>query len=149
MPFDQDTDDPSSSMQPDWPKHICLSTWSGVIAKLSKLVHLIEMRKIDCFGESRLVLHLAHHHYCYHCCCYYCYYYSYYDVDAGLMLVLLYGREGWFAPLIRATGFNIVFAFPGPRHLSLPLRQGILQSPCWSAHQVRAWRRLVRNSQSD
>lgn len=32
---------------------------------------------------------------------------------AGLMLVLLYGREGWFAPLIRATGFNIVFAFPG------------------------------------
>lgn len=33
--------------------------------------------------------------------------------SAGLMLVLLYGREGWFAPLIRATGFNIVFAFPG------------------------------------
>ena len=29
------------------------------------------------------------------------------------MLVLLYGREGWFAPLIRASGFNIVFAFPG------------------------------------
>ncbi|KAL3151528.1 Sulfate permease 2, chloroplastic [Trebouxia sp. C0009 RCD-2024] len=34
-------------------------------------------------------------------------------VVTGLMLVLLYGREGWFAPLIRATGFNIVFAFPG------------------------------------
>ena len=32
---------------------------------------------------------------------------------AGLMLVLLYGRSGWFAPVIRATGFNIVFAFPG------------------------------------
>jgi hypothetical protein len=32
---------------------------------------------------------------------------------AGLMLVLLYGREGWFAPAIRASGFNIVFAFPG------------------------------------
>jgi len=31
------------------------------------------------------------------------------------MLVLLYGRSGWFAPVIRATGFNIVFAFPGPR----------------------------------
>ena len=31
----------------------------------------------------------------------------------GLMLVLLYGRNGWFAPVIRATGFNIVFAFPG------------------------------------
>lgn len=32
---------------------------------------------------------------------------------AGLMLVLLYGREGWFAPIIRASGYNIVFAFPG------------------------------------
>jgi len=38
-------------------------------------------------------------------------------VHAGLMLVLLYGREGWFAPLIRATGFNIVFAFPGQRQV--------------------------------
>lgn len=34
-------------------------------------------------------------------------------LHAGLMLVLLYGREGWFAPVIRATGFNVVFAFPG------------------------------------
>ncbi|KAK9802871.1 hypothetical protein WJX72_005974 [[Myrmecia] bisecta] len=34
-------------------------------------------------------------------------------VVTGLMLVLLYGRNGWFAPIIRATGFNIVFAFPG------------------------------------
>ena len=32
---------------------------------------------------------------------------------AGLMLVLLYGREGWFAPVLQATGFRIVFAFPG------------------------------------
>jgi hypothetical protein len=32
---------------------------------------------------------------------------------AGLMLVLLYGREGLFAPVLRATGFKIVFAFPG------------------------------------
>lgn len=37
----------------------------------------------------------------------------------GLMLVLLYGREGWFAPVIRATGFNIVFAFPGMHHIFL------------------------------
>ena len=29
------------------------------------------------------------------------------------MLVLLYGREGWFAPVIRASGYNVVFAFPG------------------------------------
>ncbi|KAK9863847.1 hypothetical protein WJX84_011470 [Apatococcus fuscideae] len=34
-------------------------------------------------------------------------------VVAGLMLTLLYGRNGWFAPLIRATNFPIVFAFPG------------------------------------
>lgn len=34
-------------------------------------------------------------------------------VVTGLMLVLLYGREGLFAPILRATGFNIVFAFPG------------------------------------
>lgn len=37
---------------------------------------------------------------------------------AGLMLVLLYGREGWFAPILRATNFNIVFAFPGAAHLT-------------------------------
>ncbi|KAK9834381.1 hypothetical protein WJX74_000237 [Apatococcus lobatus] len=34
-------------------------------------------------------------------------------VVAGLMLTLLYGRNGWFAPIIRATNFPIVFAFPG------------------------------------
>eukprot|EP01025_Chloroclados_australasicus_P033857 TRINITY_DN3463_c0_g1_i1.p1 TRINITY_DN3463_c0_g1~~TRINITY_DN3463_c0_g1_i1.p1 ORF type:complete len:400 (+),score=37.77 TRINITY_DN3463_c0_g1_i1:182-1201(+) len=34
-------------------------------------------------------------------------------VVVGLMFVLLYGREGWFAPLIRQSGFEIVFAFPG------------------------------------
>ena len=39
---------------------------------------------------------------------------SHFVTPAGLMLVLLYGREGWFAPILRATGFNIVFAFPGP-----------------------------------
>ncbi|GMH45919.1 hypothetical protein BSKO_13882 [Bryopsis sp. KO-2023] len=34
-------------------------------------------------------------------------------VVVGLMLVLLYGREGLFAPILRQFGFNIVFAFPG------------------------------------
>ncbi|CAL5228594.1 g11755 [Coccomyxa viridis] len=34
-------------------------------------------------------------------------------VVTGLMLVLLYGREGWFSPVLRAAGFNVVFAFPG------------------------------------
>jgi len=27
--------------------------------------------------------------------------------------VLLYGRNGWFAPALNALGFNVVFAFPG------------------------------------
>lgn len=34
-------------------------------------------------------------------------------VVTGLMLVLLYGRNGWFAPALSALGFNVVFAFPG------------------------------------
>lgn len=34
-------------------------------------------------------------------------------VVTGLMLVLLYGRNGWFAPALNAMGFNVVFAFPG------------------------------------
>ena len=63
--------------------------------------------------------HGSYHYRCHsHCHCHY-------DVHAGLMLVLLYGREGWFAPLIRATGFNIVFAFPGQPQVPLPFRQGI------------------------
>lgn len=34
-------------------------------------------------------------------------------VIVGLMLILLYGREGIFAPVLRHYGLNIVFAFPG------------------------------------
>lgn len=34
-------------------------------------------------------------------------------VVVGLMLVLLYGRDGLFAPLLEKFGFNVVFAFPG------------------------------------
>eukprot|EP00899_Mesostigma_viride_P018171 jgi/Mesvir1/26355/Mv22527-RA.1 len=34
-------------------------------------------------------------------------------VVTGLMLVLLYGRGGWFAPLLRATDTQVVFALPG------------------------------------
>jgi ABC-type sulfate transport system permease subunit len=29
------------------------------------------------------------------------------------MLMLLYGRAGWFAQAIAENGWNIVFAFPG------------------------------------
>jgi sulfate/thiosulfate transport system permease protein len=34
-------------------------------------------------------------------------------VVAGLMLVLLYGRNGWFGPLLQAADIRIIFAFPG------------------------------------
>jgi sulfate/thiosulfate transport system permease protein len=34
-------------------------------------------------------------------------------VVAGLMLVLLYGRQGWFGGWLQEHGINIIFAFPG------------------------------------
>jgi sulfate transport system permease protein len=34
-------------------------------------------------------------------------------VVAGLMLVLLYGRNGWFGPLLNASDIKIIFAVPG------------------------------------
>ncbi|MEH2389872.1 MAG: sulfate ABC transporter permease subunit CysW [Nostoc sp.] len=34
-------------------------------------------------------------------------------VVAGLMLVLLYGRNGWFGPWLQAHDIKIIFAFPG------------------------------------
>lgn len=34
-------------------------------------------------------------------------------VIAGFMLILLFGRTGWFAPLIDAMGLKVVFALPG------------------------------------
>ena len=34
-------------------------------------------------------------------------------VMTGLMFVLLYGRTGMFAPLLKKFGFNIIFALPG------------------------------------
>jgi sulfate/thiosulfate transport system permease protein len=34
-------------------------------------------------------------------------------VVAGLMIVLLYGRNGWFGPWLQAHDIEIVFAFPG------------------------------------
>lgn len=33
-------------------------------------------------------------------------------VVAGLMLVLLYGRNGWFGPLLNAANIKIIFALP-------------------------------------
>jgi sulfate transport system permease protein len=34
-------------------------------------------------------------------------------VVAGLMIVLLYGRQGWFGGWLQEHGINIIFAFPG------------------------------------
>ena len=34
-------------------------------------------------------------------------------VVAGLMIVLLYGRQGWFGPFLEAEDIRIVFALPG------------------------------------
>lgn len=34
-------------------------------------------------------------------------------VVTGLMLMLLYGRAGWFAQVLAENSINIVFAFPG------------------------------------
>lgn len=34
-------------------------------------------------------------------------------VVAGLMIVLLYGRNGWFHPLLQAIDIQIIFALPG------------------------------------
>jgi len=34
-------------------------------------------------------------------------------VVAGLMLVLLYGRNGWFGGWLEAIGFKVIFALPG------------------------------------
>lgn len=34
-------------------------------------------------------------------------------VIAGYMVILLFGRTGWFAPFVEATGFRVVFAVPG------------------------------------
>jgi sulfate/thiosulfate transport system permease protein len=34
-------------------------------------------------------------------------------VVAGLMIVLLYGRQGWFGGWLQDHGLNIIFAFPG------------------------------------
>ncbi|WP_017301319.1 sulfate ABC transporter permease subunit CysW [Nodosilinea nodulosa] len=34
-------------------------------------------------------------------------------VVAGLMLVLLFGKQGWFGPLLEASGVQIIFALPG------------------------------------
>jgi ABC-type sulfate transport system permease subunit len=42
-------------------------------------------------------------------------------VVTGLMLTLLYGRNGWFGPLLQQLGVNVVFAFTGQLATGLPV----------------------------
>lgn len=41
-------------------------------------------------------------------------------VVTGLMLMLLYGRAGWFAHALADSGLKIVFAFSGEAWLAFP-----------------------------
>jgi hypothetical protein len=70
-------------------------------------------------------------------------------VVTGLMLMLLYGRAGWFAQALAENGWNIVFAFPGEGWLA-PLGGGcyncILSPHNWWINirargfvELRAW----------
>ncbi|CAD7700640.1 unnamed protein product [Ostreobium quekettii] len=70
-----------------------LNTLFGVVAA-------VKIARNDFFGKSFLIslLDLP---------------FSISPVVVGLMLVLLYGREGLFAPILREYGFTVVFAFPG------------------------------------
>ena len=67
----------------------------------------------------------------------------------GLMLVLLYGRNGWFAPVIRATGFNIVFAFPGEACTGCPPLLRELARPVWPEQWGSGWTRVCRHGAGD
>lgn len=53
-------------------------------------------------------------------------------VVTGLMLTLLFGRTGWFGPLLKEMGVNVVFAFGGKIeiraaccHLAHALREAV------------------------
>lgn len=46
-------------------------------------------------------------------------------VVTGLMLTLLFGRNGWFGPLLKEMGINVVFAFAGaPRTAAIGCAEG-------------------------
>lgn len=79
-------------------------------------------------------------------------------VIAGYMIILLFGRQGWFAPLVEATGLKVAFAVPGMLlvtiFVSLPftirevmpvLREAGIE-PEQAAHTLGAsgWRTFIR-----
>ena len=69
-------------------------------------------------------------------------------VVAGLCLVLLFGREGWFAPLIDRFGLEILFARPGIILATLFITSTVRQGEAVTAEKTdnhkcgRCWRYL-------
>lgn len=79
-------------------------------------------------------------------------------VITGYMVLLLFGRQGWFAPLVEATGFKIAFAVPGMLLVTIfvslpftirevmPVLREIGVEPEQAAHTMGAssWRTFLR-----
>lgn len=79
-------------------------------------------------------------------------------VITGYMVILLFGRQGWFAPLLDATGLKIAFALPGMLLVTIfvslpfvirevmPVLREIGTEPEQAAHTLGAsgWRTFVR-----
>lgn len=79
-------------------------------------------------------------------------------VITGYMVILLFGRQGWFAPLVEATGLKIAFALPGMLLVTMfvslpftirevvPVLREIGIEPEQAAHTLGAsgWRTFLR-----
>lgn len=79
-------------------------------------------------------------------------------VITGYMVLLLFGRQGWFAPIVEATDFRIAFAVPGMLLVTIfvslpftirevmPVLREIGREPEQAAHTLGAssWRTFVR-----
>lgn len=79
-------------------------------------------------------------------------------VITGYMVVLLFGRQGWFAPLLEATGLKVAFALPGMLLVTIfvslpftirevmPVLREIGTEPEQAAHTLGAsgWRTFLR-----
>lgn len=79
-------------------------------------------------------------------------------VITGYMIILLFGRQGWFAPLVEATDFRVAFAVPGMLLVTIfvslpfvirevmPVLREIGREPEQAAHTLGAssWRTFVR-----
>jgi sulfate transport system permease protein len=79
-------------------------------------------------------------------------------VITGYMVILLFGRQGWFAPLMDATGLKVAFALPGMLLVTIfvslpfvireviPVLREIGTEPEQAAHTLGAsgWRTFLR-----